>query len=141
MFFSHLHSLTPPMTTFLGKSYNFLAFQQAALLIYLSATFFFSEIGFFWWYLCQTSPSLWWIVYLLLFCEFEIVPLLFIFLRRAMFYNKQIWIFLIFKPWSWSFSVPYEFPCIMHSSNYITTAYITTFSPVHFYIFIEDLFS
>ena len=29
--------------TFLGKSYNFLVFQQTALLIYLSTTFFFSE--------------------------------------------------------------------------------------------------
>lgn len=91
------------MTTLLGKSYNFLAFQQRALLIYLSATFFFSETEFFWLYLRQTSPSLWWIVYLLLFCKFKIVPLLFIFLKRAIFYNKQIWIFFIIKPWSWSF--------------------------------------
>lgn len=83
------------MTTLLGKSYNFLAFQQRALLIYLSATFFFSETEFFWLYLRQTSPSLWWIVYLLLFCKFKIVPLLFIFLKRAIFYNKQFWIFLL----------------------------------------------
>lgn len=128
------------MTTLLGKSYNFLAFQQRALLIYLSATFFFSETEFFWLYLCQTSPSLWWIVYLLLFCKFKIVPFLFIFPKRAIFYNKQVWIFFIIKPHSWSFLafLVFSFECLL---SFLTQCIHLTIYPLHIsLLFLQSIF-
>lgn len=76
----NLYTPEPPRTTYLDKSYNFLAFQQAALLICLPCDLvFFKGSDFSWLSVYQTPPSSWWVFYLLLFSDFEIAPLLFIF--------------------------------------------------------------
>lgn len=140
-----LHSLRPPMTTFLGKTYHFIAFhfiafQQMAILIYLLETF---SQRFF---VLTFSDCLPIRLLLHLSCKYSTFSYsvilkashscLYFYKEPYSIINKFGYFWQVNKFPSLFFLIPSDFTGMGYSSSCIFSAYTITFSPVHIFIYL-----